>query len=124
VINAGYLEIQIDQGATFLLPFQVVDESDVAVSLTGATIRGQIRATPQSATVIETFTGTVTSAGDGEGQVSLSAAETAAIPVDASEAGQRAITTYVYDVEIVYADTTVQRILEGPCFISPEATRS
>lgn len=123
MINAGQLDIQIDQGATFLLQFQVLDESGVAVSLTGATIRGQVRTAPESSTIIATFTGTVTDAGEGEGQISLTAAQTAAIVAGASGRGQRDLTEFVYDCEILYADTTVQRILEGAAYLSPEVSK-
>jgi hypothetical protein len=121
--NAGQLDIQIDQGATFTLPFQVLDEDDDPVSLSGATISGKIRRSPESTTVIATFTGTVTDGPEGEGQVSLSAATTAAIAADSSGNGNRKLTTFVYDIEVTYSDLTVQRILEGNCYLSPEATR-
>lgn len=124
MINAGYQEIQIDQGSTFELQFQILDEIDEPVSLAGATIRGQIRRAPETADpAVASFTGTVMSASEGQGKVSLTAVQTAAIPVDNSGNGQRKLTTYVWDCEVVFADTTVQRILEGPCYVSPEVTR-
>lgn len=125
MIRAGYQDIQIDQGATFEMQFQVLDETDMPVSLAGATIRGQIRKAPESDDpAIASFTGTVMSAADGEGKVSLTPAETALIPADNSGQGERKLTTYVYDIEIEFADGTVQRILEGPCYLSPEVTRA
>jgi hypothetical protein len=122
--NAGYLEIKIDQGADFSIPFQVLDERNTPVSIAGATITGQIRATPQAANpAIATFTGAIVDGPNGEGQLSLTAAETSAIPVDNSIPGERALTTYVWDCEIEFADGTKQRILEGPAYISPEVTK-
>lgn len=121
--NAGQLDIQIDQGSTFTLPFQLLDEDDVAVSIAGATIRGKIRVSPEAVAVIATFTGSVTDGPEGEGQVSLTAAETAALAADNSGAGNRKLTTWIYDIEVEFADTTVQRILEGNAYLSPEASR-
>lgn len=121
--NAGQLDIQLDQGSTFTLPFELLDEDDVAVSLSGATIRGKIRVSPEATAVIATFTGTVTDGPNGEGNVSLTAAETAAIAADNSGSGNRKLTTFVYDVEVVFSDLTVQRILEGNAYLSPEASR-
>lgn len=121
--NAAYLDIQVDQGATFELGFSLEDADGLPVSLASATVRGKIRTAPESTTVIATFTGTVTDADNGEGTVSLSAAVTAAIAADDSGAGQRDLTKFIYDVEVVYSDATVQRILEGICYVSPEVTR-
>lgn len=121
--NAGQLDIQIDQGSTFTLPFELQDESGVAVSLSGATIAGKIRSAPESTTVIATFTGTVTDGPNGEGQVSLSAATTAALTADNSGAGNRKLTTWVYDIEVTFSDSTVQRILEGNAYLSPECSK-
>lgn len=118
--NAGQLNIQVDQGANFLLPFQLIGSDGNPVSLSLATIRGRIKLTPQAATVIATFTGTVTDGPEGEGQVALTDTETLAIPVDNSTDGDRVLTTYMYDVEVEYSDGFVQRILEGYCYVSPE----
>lgn len=123
MINAGQQDIQIDQGASFLLQFECLDEDDVAISLAGATITGKIRSAPETVAVIATFTGAVISGPDGTGQVSLTPVETAAIPVDNSGAGKRKLTKYVYDIEVLFSDGYKQRILEGLCFVSPEVTK-
>jgi len=121
--TAGYLDIQIDQGADFVLPFQLIGPDRNPVSLSLATVRGKIRAKPQDADPIIAFTGTVTDGPEGEGQVSLTGVETATIPVDNSPAGQRKLTQYLFDIEIVFSDGFIQRILEGNCFVSPEVSR-
>jgi len=123
VINAGPQDIQIDQGASFLMNFILEDDDGNPVSLAGATIAGKIRQAPESAVAIVAFTGTVISAGDGEGQISLTDVQTAAIPVDASGQGKRKLTKYVYDVEVTFGDGYKQRVLEGICFVSPEVTK-
>jgi hypothetical protein len=123
VINAGYLDIEIDQGSSFILDFELEDDDGNPVSLALATITGKIRKAPETADpAVATFTGTVISV-DGEGRVSLTAVQTAAIPCDNSGQGKRKLTKYVYDVEVTYGDGLVQRVLEGICFVSPEVTK-
>lgn len=121
--NAAYLDIQIDQGATFELGFTLEDTDGLPVSLAGAIVRGKIRVAPESVAVIATFVGSVVDATNGIGKVTLDAATTAALATDDSGAGQRDLTKRVFDIEVVYSDATVQRILEGICYISPEVTR-
>lgn len=119
------LDITIYQGATFRLPFELVDEDDVAVSIAGATIRGKVKndVDDLAAAQIVAFTGTVTDGPNGEGEVTLTAVETAAIALPASPAKKRPLTKYLYDVEILFSDNQVQRILEGNCYVSPEVTK-
>lgn len=119
--SAGNLDITIDQGADFVVPFQLIDEDGDPISLSLATISAKIRSIPSS-TVVATFTGTVTSGPDGEGQVALTAAETAAIPVDPSTPGDRVLTEYMWDCEVTFSDGFVQRILQGYVYVSPEVT--
>lgn len=123
--TAGVYDIYADQGATFELLFTIY--SDLArttpESLSGATITGKVRRSPEATAVIATFTGTVIDGPNGEGKISLSAATTAAIVCDNSGTGNRKLTEFVYDVEVTYSDATVQRILEGNFYVSPEATR-
>jgi hypothetical protein len=123
MINAGNQDIQIDQGADFELAFQLLDDDNEPVSLDLATIRGSIRLAPESAAATISFTGTVVSGEDGQGKVTLTGAQTATIPVDNSGTGKRKLKTYVYDIEAVYGDGKIQRILQGRCYISPEVTR-
>lgn len=118
--NAGNLDIEIDQGANFLLAFQLIGSDGNPVSLSLATITGKIRSTPESTTVIATFTGTVTDGAEGTGEVSLTAVQTAAIPVDPSTNDDRVLTTYQYDITVEYSDGFKQRILQGYCYVSPE----
>ncbi len=121
--TAGYMDIQIDQGATFAMNFRLKDSDKNPVSLAGASIAGKIRLAPESADPIVSFTGTVISEANGEGQISLTAVQTAAIPVDASGSGKRKLKKYLYDVEVTFLDGTKQRVLEGLCLVSPEITK-
>lgn len=119
------LDITIYQGASFRLPFELVDEDDVAVSIAGATVRGKVKndVDDASGAAIAAFTGTVTDGPNGEGEVTLTATETAAIVLPASAVKKRPITKYLYDIEILFSDNQVQRILEGRCYVSPEVTK-
>lgn len=121
--SAGNLDITIDQGANFLLPFQLIGSDGNPVSMALAIITGKIRSTPQATTVIATFTGTVTDGPEGIGQVTLTNAETAAIPVDPSTSDDRVLTTYQYDITVEFSDGFKQRVLEGYCYVSPEVDR-
>lgn len=123
MIGPAELDITIYQGASFDLPFELVDDDGDEVSLSGATIRAKVRNDVDDAAAIVTFTGTVTDGPNGEGEITLTAAQTAAIVLPASEAKKRPLTKYLWDMEIEYSDGYVQRIFEGLCYISPEATK-
>lgn len=124
MFTAGQLDLYCDQGSTFSLTVQLKDSSGTAVSLSGASVTGKVRVSPEATATIATFTGTVTDGPNGEFTITLSAAVTAAIAVDNSGAGNRKLTTYIYDVEVTYSDLTVQRVLEGNFYVSPEATKA
>lgn len=123
MIAPAELDITIFQGASFDLPFMVKDEDNVAVSLSGATIRGKVRNDVDDAAAIVSFTGTVTDGPNGEGEITLTAAQTAALVLPASDAKKRPLTQYLWDMEVEYSDGYVQRLFEGQCFISPEVTK-
>jgi len=117
-------DITIYQGASFSYPFRLEDDDGDPVSLAGATIRGKVKndVDDLSAAAIVTFTGTVTSAADGEGELTLTAAQTAAIVLPASAAKKRPLTTYLWDFEVLFSDGYVLRVAEGYCYVSPEVT--
>lgn len=122
MIGPAELDITVFQGANFYLPFTLTDEDNEPVSLTGATIRGKVKNDVDDTAVIMTFTGTVVSGADGEGEVTATAAVTAAVVLPASAAKKRPLTKYLYDIEVLFSDGYVQRILEGRCYFSPEVT--
>lgn len=121
--TAGQYDIFADQGSTFSRTVTLEDSAGDPVSLVGATVSGKVRVAPESTAVIATMTGTVTDGPNGEFTIVLSAAVTAAIACDASGAGNRVLTTFVYDCEVTYSDLTVQRVLEGNFYLSPEVNR-
>lgn len=121
--SAGQFDITIEQGATFNLPLQLFDDDNEPVSLAGATIRAKVRNDVDDAAAILTFTCNVTGAATGECEVTATAAETAALVLPASPPKKRPLTKYLWDMEAVYSDGVVQRVLEGFCFVSPEVSK-
>jgi hypothetical protein len=113
---AGRYDITCEQGATFTLTLQWLDENEVAVDLTGYTARMHVRKTVKSSTtlielttannriVLTPLTGTI--------DLVLTATETAGL----TDGG-------VYDLELVSPGGVVQRILEGKFTLSREVTR-
>lgn len=120
---AGTYDLLIEQGATFLMPVQLssggpVDEGGTALDISGCEIRMQIRKKVSDATPLlsaSTTTGeiTITSAVDGQFQIELPEATTAAI----------AWTSGVYDLELETVGGYVKRYLQGKVKVSKEVTR-
>lgn len=114
---AAYLDLPIEQGATFTLDLSVTDDAGDPIDLTGYTGRMSIkRDNDETAALLELttanarlsitpLTGLVT--------LVLTAAETAALT----------FTRGVYDLELVSAIGTVTRLCEGAVTILAEVTR-
>lgn len=112
--------IKINQGSTFTLRLRLAAPG---VDLTGATGRGKLRAKFTDAAAAASFT--VTPGSDAIGtyfDATLSAADTAAIPLTVAGPDRRP-TRFAYDIEIVLADLSVIRVVEGIAEVSPEATK-
>jgi hypothetical protein len=103
--------LKIDQGATFEVTFNLKDDNDEALDLTGFTARSKIRKTFTTPTSVD-FVATVNAVA-GSVNLFLSANTTAAI-----HAGQ-----YVYDCELVNGNT-VSRFVQGVITISAEVTKN
>jgi hypothetical protein len=114
-LNSNSLTITCQQGSTFTrrLIYKINNE---VINLTGYTARMQIRENHSSPTyIIELTVGsgiTITGA-TGQVSITITAGATATIPSG----------TYVYDIELVAPNTTVQRLLEGKFVVTPEVTR-
>lgn len=112
------LNLKIYQGATFsALQTWKVGSPAAPVDLTGCTARMQVReAVDAPAVLLECTTedGRIVLGGaDGTVLIQLTAVDTAAL----------AWTAGVYDLEVVFADGTVRRLLAGTVTVSPEVTR-
>jgi hypothetical protein len=113
---AGTLDFTIEQGATFnlLLTWKI---NDTLVNLTGYTARLQARVDVEDTELILSLTtanGGIT-LGGAAGTISLdqTATQTTLLPAG----------TYVYDLELIAANSTVTRLVQGELLISPEVTR-
>ena len=109
---SGYLDLQINQGATFKRVITIANTDGTPLNITSNTFRGQIRKRYTSTDVLATFTCTVTDAFGGKLSIDLTDAETSAIP-----AGH-----WVYDIEWVNG-ADVARLLEGQAITTAEVTR-
>jgi hypothetical protein len=110
--------LKIDQGATFqdVTTYKAGDPA-VPVNLTGCTARMHIREELETPTVLLELTtenGGITLGGvAGTITLNISATATALITWTAA----------VYDLELIFADSTVRRLLAGGVSVSPEITR-
>tara|TARA_R110000868_G_scaffold135264_2_gene347709 strand:+ start:3613 stop:3966 length:354 start_codon:yes stop_codon:yes gene_type:complete len=110
-------DIKIQQGATFIWVVNLEDENEQALDLTGATARmtGRKRLT-DTATLFALTSGAgnmVVDATAGSVTTTITAAVTAAYTFDYG----------VYDLEVIEADGTVLRVVEGVVQLSKEVTR-
>lgn len=111
---AGKYNILVQQGADYIQLITVKESTtNVAVDLTGVTVRGMIRVNYDDPTPIATFTMENTDLPNGQFTMKLSNTVTAALTFE----------TAYYDVEIVYPNTVVDRILQGKVVLSKEATK-
>lgn len=122
---AGTFDMEINQGADYLLSVTIKDELGDPVDLTSHTFTGQIRKTASDTTIQASFTFVILDqvTNTGRVDVSLSAADSSAIKLDNSTSSSKKITTMVYDVESDNGSGKKVRWLEGDVAFSPEVTR-
>jgi hypothetical protein len=113
------LDLAVYKGSTFSKLIQwKTGATPVAVNLTGCTARMQIRKAVNDTTILDTLT---TENGkiviheplNGKFKIIISAATSTAYT----------FTSAVYDLEIVFTDQTVTRVIEGCITAAPEVTR-
>jgi hypothetical protein len=109
------LDLRIKQGTTFRAQFTVQQSDGSAADLTGALVRAQIRASIDAPTPAAEFTTTITP--PNVILLSLTEAQTGQIPVSGAQQ------TYVWDMEIVWPDGTVDSPVFGDAIIRAEITR-
>lgn len=109
---ADFVELTLDQGATFNSIITVRDENGVAQNLVGYTARSQMRKSYYSSTKKD-FTVTLTQPANGQITMAMTAANTANLSPG----------RYVYDVEIEDPSGDVTRIFEGIATVLPNVTR-
>lgn len=108
-----YVELTIQQGATFTTTITVSDSTGTAANLVGSTGKAQIRKSYYSTTAYD-FTVTIPSPINGEMVLTMPASTTANLSPG----------RYVYDVILVNAGNDVTRLFEGTAAITPGVTRN
>lgn len=111
---AAYVELFMDQGATFNNVINLSDDlTNANINISGYIVRSQMRRSYYSANATANIICTITNAENGEITMSLSANATANI-----KAGR-----YLFDLETVDRIGTTSRVLEGIISVSPQVTR-
>lgn len=122
---AATLNLTLEQGTTFTRQLTFKDALDAPVNLTGQTFRGSIRRVATDAKVIAQFTFVLANQGTSPGVVTMSlpAATSSGIKLTAQTTAARTLEVFAYDVERVFGDGSVERVLQGTISISPEVTK-
>ena len=107
-----YANLTADQGSDFFSIITVEGSDGNIYDLTGYSARGQVRKTYTSSTSYDLHA-TINNPANGLINISLSSTQTAAM-----RPGR-----YVYDVEIVDAQSVITRVVEGQLEITPRVTR-
>ena len=111
---SAYVELYMDQGATFNNIINLTDDTtNAALNISGYTVRSQMRRSYYSANATANISCTISNSANGEITMSLSAENTANI-----KAGR-----YLFDLETVNPGGVVTRVLEGIITVTPGVTR-
>jgi hypothetical protein len=111
---AAYVELYMDQGASFTNTLTITDDvTNAPVNISGYTLTSQMRRSYYSANATANITCTIVSANTGNVQMSMTPANTALI-----KPGR-----YLFDVETTDNNNYVVRILEGIINVTPGITR-
>lgn len=110
---AGYQDIFLNQGETFLTTVTLDDDYGNPYNLTYFNVAGQAKTSYYTANTAITFNSSVYDANNGIIQLQL----------DANTTSNIAPGNYVYDVFIQQANTAiVTKVLEGRIFVNPGVT--
>ena len=107
------VNFSIDQGADFSKEFTVTTDGSTAYDISGLTLQSQMRKSYDSSSAAATFTASVVTGSSGIYKLVLSNSTSASI-----SAGR-----YVYDVELILADSTIEKVHYGIVTVNPEATK-
>jgi hypothetical protein len=106
--------IRIRRGDTYTHTVTEYDDTGTLSNLTGNTFLIQMRSDSESATVVATFTIALVDPTNGSWEFSLTATQTAAIPLG----------VYFYDVQRTYSDGTVHTRFEGEVEVEADISRA
>jgi hypothetical protein len=110
---AQFVELELDQGATFNVNVDLSEANSTPINVSGYTFSSSIRKSYYSASVTANLTVTVDNAANGNVSLSLPAANTANI-----KAGR-----YVFDVKQIDSSNITSRIIEGIITVNPQVTK-
>ena len=111
---AAYVELFVDQGATFNNIINLTDDiTNANINISGYIVRSQMRRSYYSVNASAVINCTITNAAQGEITMNLNANTTANI-----KAGR-----YLFDLETVDILGNVSRVLEGIITVTPSVTR-
>lgn len=110
---ASYVELTIDQGATFSTTIDLANDDGTAIDVTNYTFDSQIRKSYYSANATANLEITILNAVAGNLLISIDAANTANI-----KAGR-----YLYDIKMTKDTGDVVRVIEGIVTITPQVSR-
>jgi hypothetical protein len=111
---AAYVELYMDQGATFNNIINVTDDlTNDYMDITGYTIRSQMRRSYYSTNAAANLVCTITDASNGEITMTLAASNTSNI-----KAGR-----YLFDLETENRSNVIVRLVEGIITVNPGVTR-
>ena len=118
-MQPAHIDLDIYKGSTFVKTIQwKTGTPPVAVNLTGCTARMQIRKAVNDSAVLDTLTSengriVIHEPLNGKFKIVISAAISTAY----------LFTSAVYDLEIIFTDQSVVRVIEGCIYAVPEVTR-
>lgn len=125
-MSAAVYNIYIEQGATFLKECTYKDSEGTPIDLTGMEMSAQIRRSYSDEDATQVITVTILDqtipANLGRFDLSISAEDTAAIPVSAAVDFETPTTPYAWDL-VLNTGSSVIRLMQGTAYVSPEITR-
>lgn len=111
---AAYVELQMDQGATFNNIITLTDDTtNTAINIVGYSVRSQMRRSYYSVNATANIVCTITDGANGQVTMSLGASNTSNITPN----------RYLFDVETETTTGVVSRVLEGLITVTPGITR-
>ena len=118
-MQPAHIDLEVFKGSTFVKIIQwKTGAPSVAVNLTGCTARMQIRKAVNDTVILDTLT-----TENGKLAIHEPLNGKFKITIPASTSSAYTFTSAVYDLEIVFTDSTVTRVIEGCLTAAPEVTR-
>lgn len=118
-MQPAHIDLDVYKGSTFVKIIQwKTGIPQTAVNLTGCTARMQIRKAVNDTTVLDTLT-----TENGRIQIHEPLNGKFKINIAATISTAYTFTSAVYDLEIIFTDQSIVRVIEGCVYAVPEVTR-